>query len=178
MNQIHRWLFRSNAWRKKLEGVMLPWVLDGIDLGTSVLEIGSGPGLTTGALRRRCARMTAIEIDPRLAGALGRGMAGRNVSVVLGDATAMPFARERFSSAVCFTMLHHVASVELQDRLLGQRTGRGGALQSNRKHAAAALRCARVFRERYGACCGREPALRAPIASGAGYSEFCISATR
>jgi ubiquinone/menaquinone biosynthesis C-methylase UbiE len=30
----------------------------------------------------------------------------------------MPFPAARFSGAVCFTMLHHVPSAELQDRLL------------------------------------------------------------
>ena len=38
--------------------------------------------------------------------------------VIQGDATAMPFADGRFTGAVCFTMLHHVPSPELQDRLL------------------------------------------------------------
>lgn len=34
------------------------------------------------------------------------------------DATDMPFSEDRFSGVVCFTMLHHVPSRELQDRLL------------------------------------------------------------
>lgn len=32
----------------------------------------------------------------------------------------MPFGDDRFSAVVCFTMLHHVPSRELQDRLLGE----------------------------------------------------------
>jgi SAM-dependent methyltransferase len=32
----------------------------------------------------------------------------------------MPFPDASFSSAVCFTMLHHVPSPELQDRLLAE----------------------------------------------------------
>ncbi len=33
------------------------------------------------------------------------------------DATALPLEPDRFSGAVSFTMLHHVPSAELQDRL-------------------------------------------------------------
>ena len=47
-------------------------------------------------------------------------MQGTNVKVVEGDATAMPFADGSFSGAVSFTMLHHVPSPELQDRLLAE----------------------------------------------------------
>jgi ubiquinone/menaquinone biosynthesis C-methylase UbiE len=45
-------------------------------------------------------------------------MEGSNVRVVEGDATNMPFEDSVFSGAVSFTMLHHVPSPELQDRLL------------------------------------------------------------
>jgi ubiquinone/menaquinone biosynthesis C-methylase UbiE len=42
------------------------------------------------------------------------------VEVVNADATDLPFPDDRFSAAVSFTMLHHVSSAELQDRLLGE----------------------------------------------------------
>jgi hypothetical protein len=51
MNIIHRWLCRSVSWRQNLEQSLLPWALEGIDLGSDVLEIGPGPGLTTDWLR-------------------------------------------------------------------------------------------------------------------------------
>jgi ubiquinone/menaquinone biosynthesis C-methylase UbiE len=47
-------------------------------------------------------------------------MGGTNVDVVVGDATAMTFPDARFSAAVCFTMLHHVPSDALQDRLFAE----------------------------------------------------------
>ena len=95
-------------------------MLEGIDLGDNLLEVGPGPGLTTDFLRTRVAQMTAIEVDSRLADSLKRRMRGTNVRVVEGDATNIPFEDESFSAVVSLTMLHHVPSVALQDRLLAE----------------------------------------------------------
>jgi ubiquinone/menaquinone biosynthesis C-methylase UbiE len=65
-------------------------------------------------------RLTAIEHDPRLAGALAVRLHDSNVRVITGDATALPFSDGAFSGVVSFTMLHHVPSPDLQDQLLGQ----------------------------------------------------------
>ena len=46
--------------------------------------------------------------------------AGTNVRVQCGDATAMPYGDRTFSGAVAFTMLHHVPSRELQDRVFAE----------------------------------------------------------
>ncbi|HMD87224.1 MAG TPA: class I SAM-dependent methyltransferase [Terriglobia bacterium] len=118
MNRIHRWLCRSERWRKELEVNVIPWVLDRVDLGSKVLEVGPGPGLTTDILRSHVARLTALEIDPTLANSLAARMRSSNVTVIQGDATVMPFRDAQFSGAVCFTMLHHVPSPALQDKLL------------------------------------------------------------
>jgi len=118
MNLIHRWLCRSASWRKVLGERVFPWALSGVDLGQDVLEVGPGPGLTTDLLHPRVTRITAIEIDPALARSLAARFAGTNVKVIQGDATAMPFPDGQFSGAVSFTMLHHVPSADLQDRLL------------------------------------------------------------
>ena len=120
MNRVHHWLCRSERWRKELEANVVPWVLGGVALGSNVLEVGPGPGLTTDILRSRAAALTALEIDPALAGSLAARMRGGNVTVIQGDATAMPFANAQFSGALCFTMLHHVPSPALQDKLLGE----------------------------------------------------------
>jgi SAM-dependent methyltransferase len=118
MNLLHRWLCRSGWWRGLLEKQVMPWVLDGVELGPEVLEVGPGPGLTTDLLRPKVARLTALELDRALAAALAARVRGSNVTVIQGDATAMPFKDARFSSAVSFTMLHHVPSRALQDKLL------------------------------------------------------------
>ncbi len=118
MNLIHRWMCRSARWRKVLELEVMPWVLKDVELGQEVLEVGPGPGLTTDLLRPRIARVTALEIDPALADSLAARLRGSNVTVIHGDATLMPFEDARFSGAVSFTMLHHVPSLALQDKLL------------------------------------------------------------
>jgi ubiquinone/menaquinone biosynthesis C-methylase UbiE len=118
MNRLHRWICRSGLWKKFLQNEMLPWALKEVDLGQNVLEIGPGPGLTTDLLRSRFDRITALEVDPALADSLKRRMSDTNVTVIQGDASAMPFEDATFSGAVAFTMLHHVPSSALQDRLL------------------------------------------------------------
>ena len=120
MNRFHRWFCRTSFWKKTLANEIIPWALKGIDLGDDILEVGPGPGMTTDILRERAQRLTSIEIDPRLADALKRRFQDTNVKVVEGDATAMPFADGSFSGAVSFTMLHHVPSPALQDRLLAE----------------------------------------------------------
>ena len=122
MNLLHRWACGSTGWGRLLEGRIIPWTLDGVDLGEDGLEIGPGPGLTTNVLRRQLPKLTCIEIDRRLADALQKRMAGTNpgVTVVQGDATQMSFPDASFTGAVCFTMLHHVPSPDLQDRLLAE----------------------------------------------------------
>jgi SAM-dependent methyltransferase len=117
MNLFHRWYCGSARWRRALQEEYLPGVLRGLELGDDVLEIGPGPGAATDWLRGRVARLTSLEIDSRLAGALRRRLAGTNVAVVEGDATRMPFPEASFSAALAFTMLHHVLA-RLQDALL------------------------------------------------------------
>lgn len=120
MNRLHHWICGSGLWRRVVERDLLPWVLEDIDLGAQALEVGPGPGITTDLLQRRVGRLTAVEIDPALADRLARRSAGRNVTVLCADATAMPLPDARFDAAVSFTMLHHVASPALQDRLLAE----------------------------------------------------------
>jgi SAM-dependent methyltransferase len=101
-------------------GQILPWALTDVALGADVIEVGPGPGLTTDALRLELEHITAVEIDPDLAAQLEARMDGTNVDVVNADATALPFEDDRFTGAVSFTMLHHVPTAELQDRLFAE----------------------------------------------------------
>jgi ubiquinone/menaquinone biosynthesis C-methylase UbiE len=120
MNLYHRWYCSSRGWKRTVQEFMMPGVIGDKDLGDEVLEIGPGPGLTTDWLRERVPTLTAVEVDQKLALSLKERLEGTNVTVVHGDATRMPFPGASFTSAVCFTMLHHVPSKELQDALLAQ----------------------------------------------------------
>lgn len=117
MNRVHHWICRSGRWRKTIEG-RVPWVVGNAELGPEVLEVGPGPGQTTDLLRVRTKHLTALELDAGLAQQLSSRLRGTNVEVVTGDATAMPFPEGRFTGVVSFTMLHHIPSTELQDKLL------------------------------------------------------------
>jgi SAM-dependent methyltransferase len=119
MNWMHRRLCKSKRWAEAVERSLLPWALDGVDLGAEVLEIGPGFGVTTEVLARRPGRVTALEVDPDSVGYLVGRFAGR-VDVVHGDGARMPLPDKGFSAATCFTMLHHVPSPELQDRLFAE----------------------------------------------------------
>lgn len=120
MNRIHRWICGSDRWQSKLETEILPWALDGVDLGERVLEIGPGPGLTCEILSRRIAGITAVELDTRLARRAHERLKGTTARIVCADGTKLPLKSAAFSGAVCFTMLHHVPSPALQDRLLAE----------------------------------------------------------
>jgi SAM-dependent methyltransferase len=91
-----------------------------VALGAELLELGPGPGVTTEVLRRRVARLTAVELDAALAARLARRLPRPGVRVVRGDGAALPFRDRSFEAAAVFTMLHHVPSVALQDRLLAE----------------------------------------------------------
>ncbi len=129
MNRVHRWICASGRWKKELEE-FLPKVLDGIEFGDNILEIGPGFGYTTEWLRRHFKQVTALEIDPDLAHLVRNTILATNVRVVQGDGTALPFKDKSFSGAVAFTMLHHVPSVRLQNRLFTEvcRVIRPGAM--------------------------------------------------
>ena len=117
MNLAHRWLCSSANWRNVVENYILPWTLEDVDLGSDLLEVGPGPGISTDLLHRRVARLTCVEIDRSYAEKLRR-RSPDNVNVLCEDATKMSLADESFDTAVCFTMLHHVPSAALQDRLM------------------------------------------------------------
>ena len=104
-----------------MRNVILPWAVGEIDLGDDVLEVGPGYGATTDVLCEKVGHITSVEIDEQLASMLTERFAqADNVEIVHGDGTALPYPDDRFTGAACFTMLHHVPTTELQDRLFAE----------------------------------------------------------
>ena len=81
-------------------------------------------------MRGRTKRLTALEVDATAAATLQKRLNNLGVCVVHGDGTAMPFPDSSFSGVVSLTMLHHIPTTALQDRLLAEarRVMRPGAV--------------------------------------------------
>lgn len=120
MNETHLTFLASPAWAEQLRQEVLPWIDAAGDLGDDVLEIGPGPGVSTDLLRRLVPRLTAVEVDPALATALRERLVDSNVDVLCGDGADTALPSNRFSAATAFSVLHHVPSVEHQDRILAE----------------------------------------------------------
>jgi SAM-dependent methyltransferase len=120
VNEAHQ-LCGSDEWRQTIREVILPWALGTTDLGDDVIEVGPGYGATTDVLSETVPRLTSVEIDGGLAAMLRERFADvPTVEIVNDDATALTYEDGRFTGAACFTMLHHVPTIELQDRLFGE----------------------------------------------------------
>jgi SAM-dependent methyltransferase len=120
MNENHAKRCSSPEWAEYLQTEVLPWLVAGIDLGREMLEIGPGPGAATDWLRYKVKRLVAVESERPAADRLTARYAGSNVEVVHGDATDLAYADASFDSVGSFTMLHHVPTAALQNRLLAE----------------------------------------------------------
>lgn len=119
MNRAHHLYCASRHWARAAEQKLMPWALDGVDLGEDVLEVGPGLGATTRVLARRPGRLSVIELEDSSVQRL-RAEFAPSVDVLQGEATDMPLPDGRFSAVACFTMLHHLPSPQLQDRLFAE----------------------------------------------------------
>jgi SAM-dependent methyltransferase len=126
MNALEDWFCSTAFWQRANQRQLLPWLLDGVDAGDHLLELGSGPGAATDELRRRMPRVTSIEYSHAFAANLAarlinpRSDSTPAVAVVRGDAATLPFADGSFSSAIAVLMLHHLQSAELQRRAFSE----------------------------------------------------------
>jgi ubiquinone/menaquinone biosynthesis C-methylase UbiE len=119
MNRIHNVICSSRHWRRRVERELVPWGLEGVELGPQVLEVGPGLGATTRVLVKRLGQIDVLELDKRYCQRLHVQL-GRRVQVKQGDATSMPYADGTFSAVICFTMLHHIPTRELQDKAFAE----------------------------------------------------------
>ena len=122
MNENHAKLMPSPEWAAHIQDEVLPAATAGVDLGGELLELGAGPGAATEWLRHRVRRLVAVEHEPDAAAALVDrfAFAGSNVEVVCGDAAALDYPDSSFDTVASFTMLHHVPTRALQDRVLAE----------------------------------------------------------
>jgi len=120
MNENHARLCPSPEWAEHIQTEVLPSLTAHADLGADMLEIGPGPGAATEWLRQRVKRLTVLEIDPEAAARLSEKFAGGNVEVVVGDATSLGYPDGSFDSVGSFTMLHHVPTLALQNKILSE----------------------------------------------------------
>lgn len=120
MNAYETWFCGSRLWRWITRRQLLPWLVQGSELGDHILELGAGPGVATQELALRAPRVTSLEYDHAFAAKLGAEVNGSNTVVIRGDAATLPFADASFSSAIAILVLHHLHSGELQDRAFAE----------------------------------------------------------
>ncbi len=120
MNKNHAELCPSPEWAALIQDEVLPSLTRHADLGEDMLEIGPGPGAATEWLRQKVKRLNAVEVDAAAAGKLADRFAGSNVEVVVGSAAELSYPDESFDSVGCFTMLHHVPTLSLQNKILAE----------------------------------------------------------
>lgn len=120
MNDNHARLCTSPEWAEHIQTEILPVLTRDVDLGADMLEIGPGPGAATDWLRHKVRRLTAVEIDKTAAALLADRFGGTEVEIVTGSGADLCYPDQSFDSVGCFTMLHHVPSLALQNRILSE----------------------------------------------------------
>jgi ubiquinone/menaquinone biosynthesis C-methylase UbiE len=120
MNENHAKLMPSPEWFAHIQDEVIPQATAGVSLGEEVLELGPGWGAATEWFGPRVRRLVAVEYEQESVDRLAEKYADSNVAVVSGDAAALEFPDSSFDTVVTFTMLHHVPTRALQDRVLAE----------------------------------------------------------
>jgi ubiquinone/menaquinone biosynthesis C-methylase UbiE len=120
MNENHARVCTSPEWAEHIQTSVLPTLTRDVDLGGQMLEIGPGPGAATEWLRTRVRKLTAIEVDEAAAALLSTRYADGNVEIVTGSAAELSYPDASFDFVGCFTMLHHVPTLAMQNKILAE----------------------------------------------------------
>jgi SAM-dependent methyltransferase len=120
MNENHAQVCGSQEWAEYLQTEVLPVVTRDVDLGAAMLEIGPGPGAATDWLRHKVEKLTAVEVDEAAAALLAERYSGTNVEVVTGSGAELGYPDGCVDSVGTFTMLHHVPTLALQNKILAE----------------------------------------------------------
>src|ERR1700730_14190331 len=108
MNSFENWFCASGLWRYVTERKWLPWLLEEMDVGEHVLEVGAGPGAATAELARRARSVTSLEYSHDFCVKLHAKSDA--ACIVQGDASVLPFESQTFTSAIAVLVLHHLRS--------------------------------------------------------------------
>src|SRR5260370_33271787 len=100
MNRYETWFCGTRLWRWVTRRQVLPWVLQGSQLGDHVLELGAGLGAATEELGHLAGRVTSLEYDNAFAAKLRARVNGSKSIVVQCDAATVPFADGTISTAI------------------------------------------------------------------------------
>lgn len=120
MNENHAKLCTSPEWAEYLQTEILPAVTRDVDLGEAMLEIGPGPGAATDWLRHKVGQLTVVEVDEAAAARLAERYSGTNVDVAVGSGAELRYPDGSVDSVGTFTMLHHVPTLALQNKILAE----------------------------------------------------------
>src|SRR5260370_33218194 len=90
MNRYETWFCGTRVWRWITRRQLLPWILQGSELGEHVLELGAGPGAATEELGHLAARVTRLEYDHAFAAKLGASVRRPRGKVIHGGAATRP----------------------------------------------------------------------------------------
>src|SRR5258707_3933323 len=124
MNRFEKWYCGSALWRYLTRRELLPWMLHDSALGDHILELGAGPGAATMELASRAPCVTSLEYDHalavRLSARVNDSTSHSKVAIIHGDAAELPFSERTFSSGIAILMLHHLKSIECQNRAFSE----------------------------------------------------------
>ena len=88
---------------------MLPTIAD-----CHILDLGCGTGLELEEYYRLCpsARVTGIDLSQGMLSALGRKLADKDITLIVGSYFNVPFGEDAFEAAVSVESLHHFTKEE------------------------------------------------------------------
>ena len=142
--RMARWYARQRASAPQLEAVeqLAGRLADGLPAGAQVLEVAPGPGYLAIELARRHFTVTGLDISRTFVelAAVHAKRAGVHVTLVRGDAAALPFDAGSFDLVVCQAAFKNfgrpVAVLEEMRRVL--RDGGSAVIEDLNKDATGA----------------------------------------
>lgn len=136
MNWAESFYINSGLRTKRLRQGVVPKLIElgGRTEGLNVLDVGCGPGECVACELDEfgAASVTAIDFDSRMVGRATRRLDGygRQVTVVEGDVTDLPYENGKFDAVFNFAVLHHVPDWRTGLREMARVLATGGRLFS------------------------------------------------